>query len=436
MELHDLEMKMKEVIGSVRKGDADAFISEHFSVDFDMDRLKSVDNSSQTAIGLRILEDGYVGNSVINDMSKTAELIANAKQSAKFGDKIEIELPEMTQIPELKLFDPEVLKYTKQQAIELGEKTVKRLKEIDADAKIGVSVSAGKHTSVLLNTSGFHGVFEETSVGFYASMMLVDDEGGILEVGESDSSNRMHLDTQRVYELIEWRYKNALKKTSIKTGYFPIVFAPDATGLFLNSICPAANGKNLHRGVSVFAGKEGERVADTKLTIYDDPFYDDGERTYPFDDEGVVPKRMAIIENGVFCNYIFDLTIAGKMNRESTGHGSRSPSTLPQPSFSNLVFQTGDADFEAMIRSIPYGLYVVNMLGEGMSNVISGDFSVNVELGYLIVNGKVKGRVKDAMISGNAFEMIKSIKAIENKLTKQGNVMAPHILIENVSVAG
>ena len=71
-----------------------------------------------------------------------------------------------------------------------------------------------------------------------------------------------------------------------------------------------------------------------------------------------------------------------------------------------------------------------------MSNVLAGDFSVNIELGYLIEKGKVVGRVKDAMISGNAWELLKDIGPMENKLHPSGSLYAPHTMINRVSVAG
>ena len=42
------------------------------------------------------------------------------------------------------------------------------------------------------------------------------------------------------------------------------------------------------------------------------------------------------------------------------------------------------------------GLIVDQMLGGGSG--ISGDFSINIDLGYRVQNGQVIGRVKDTMV--------------------------------------
>jgi PmbA protein len=109
---------------------------------------------------------------------------------------------------------------------------------------------------------------------------------------------------------------------------------------------------------------------------------------------------------------------------------------MPSPSFSNLVVGTGDSSFDDMISSIKYGLYVCEFLGGGMSNMLAGDFSVNVELGYLIENGRVSGRVKDTMLTGNVYELLKSIDAIESRTHKKGSLYAPHILFRKASITG
>jgi PmbA protein len=85
-----------------------------------------------------------------------------------------------------------------------------------------------------------------------------------------------------------------------------------------------------------------------------------------------------------------------------------------------------------MIRSIDNGIYIVNTLGAGQSNVIAGDLSFTVDLGYRIENGKItagEGRYG----SGNVFDWMNNVIAVENKLKKMGGMDAPHLLIDKVS---
>jgi len=422
--------------GKIGKGDIVATYSETSPIDFDMDRLKSIEDINRFAVGLRLFRNGRVGNSYVNSLDDMEVLIKNAEASSVLGDIIDIDLPAMGNPPALKLYDSKVPAYPREDGVKLGEEMVSTLKSIDRNSKASVSISNSRSVSILCNTSGFSGFYEETRFGVSAGLLLVEDDGSLLHTGDGDSSYSMSVDIESIYRNIEWRYKNALKKVGVKTGYFPVIFAPEALDLILEPIEIAVNSTSLYRGISVLGDKIGCEIAGKNLTISDDPFYPDGSGSYPYDDEGIIPERMGIIENGIFKNFIYDLTNAKRLGKKSTGHARRGVSSLPSPGFSNLVISGGNAPLADMISSIDYGLIVYDFLGQGMSNVIAGDISVNIELGYLIENGAVKGRVKNGMLTGNVYDMMRNIKEIEDKQHKKGDLIAPHILFDKVSVAG
>jgi PmbA protein len=432
----ELESFIRTALKSIEKGDVVASSAESFSIDFDMDQLKSVEDMDHFAIGMRLFENGKIGNSFVNSLSDGEVLLQKAKESASLGEELDFGLPSPWNFQKMDLFYPQTLAFSKEEGLQMGENLLKELKAIDKQAKINVGISRGRQTHYLANTSGFWGSYDSTYLGISANMILVDEDESILSVGDGDSSHSIDIRVKEMVENIEWRYRNALKKTNISSGYYPVLFAPEALGLLLEPIEIAANAKTLYKGISVLSDKLGKEIADSRFSIVDDPFYEKGMDSYPFDDEGVMPEKKPIIENGVFKNFIFDLAMAKKLNTKSTGHGSRGVSSLPAPQFSNLVLSQGNASLEEMIRSMDYGLLVCEFLGGGMSNVVAGDFSVNIELGYLIEKGRVKGRIKDAMISGNVYDVWKRILLMENKLHKNGSLFAPSILFDKISVAG
>ena len=78
-------------------------------------------------------------------------------------------------------------------------------------------------------------------------------------------------------------------------------------------------------------------------------------------------------------------------------------------------------------------------MGLGQSNIINGDFSVNVSLGYKIERGEIVGRVKDAMLAGNAYDALMHISAIGDTpewVSGWGAMKTPPIQIERLSVVG
>jgi PmbA protein len=98
----------------------------------------------------------------------------------------------------------------------------------------------------------------------------------------------------------------------------------------------------------------------------------------------------------------------------------------------NLIVQPGQASFEQLLTQLGDGLMVDQLLGGGAD--ISGDFSVNVELGYRVQNGKITGRVKDTMISGNVYDLLQQIQTIGGDRRWQGSCSTPSLIVDNVSV--
>lgn len=436
MQIQKLKSAVNSIIEKIDNGDVAAVYSESVPVDFEMDKLKSVENINRFSIGLRLFETGRVGNSYINSLDKIDELIANAQSSAELGDESSIELPPMNDFPKLIQYHQEVVDFGKDEIIKIGEEAVKTLKAVDERLKVSVEISKGCSTNLLVNTTGLSAETTETGFSLYISVNFVEDNGGLLDIGDSDSSYDLNIDREVMYEKIEWRFKNAMKKATLDTGNYPVIFTPETMGNLLSPIKIAANSKNLYKGISVLGDKVGQQIANENFSITDDALYKDGLGSYAYDDEGIIPKKLPIIENGIFKNFVYDLTYAQRLNAESNGHAARGIVSLPEPSFSNLILSTGDATLDELIKSVDRGLIVYSVLGGGMSNLIAGDISVNIELGYLIEKGKIVGRVKDMMLAGNVYDFINSIGAMENKLNKRGSLYTPHILIDNVSISG
>ena len=81
-----------------------------------------------------------------------------------------------------------------------------------------------------------------------------------------------------------------------------------------------------------------------------------------------------------------------------------------------------------------YGLIVDQILGG--DGGISGDFSINVELGYLVRNGRVFGRVKDTMVTGNIYDALKQLVKLGGDADWNGSFYTPSLIVEGLSIIG
>jgi len=88
-----------------------------------------------------------------------------------------------------------------------------------------------------------------------------------------------------------------------------------------------------------------------------------------------------------------------------------------------------------LIADMDDGLIVDDLIGVGQGNVISGAFSHPVGLAYRVQRGEVTGRVKDAAVAGNAYDLLKRIGGFGTDGRWLGSRWSPSMRLEGVSVA-
>jgi PmbA protein len=107
----------------------------------------------------------------------------------------------------------------------------------------------------------------------------------------------------------------------------------------------------------------------------------------------------------------------------------------PSPGLTNLIVLPGDKSIKDIISSLDEVLVVDQMMGVGQGNVLSGEFSVNVHLGYLYRRGELIGRVKDTMVAGNAYSALSNILALSRETEWiEGTLNTPYICIPELTV--
>jgi len=72
----------------------------------------------------------------------------------------------------------------------------------------------------------------------------------------------------------------------------------------------------------------------------------------------------------------------------------------------------------------------------GGSAGISGDFSINVDLGYRVKKGKIVGRIKDTMVAGNVYSVLKQLVELGGDSEWNGSFHTPSVIVEGLSVTG
>lgn len=410
--------------------------AESAGVRFQDNRLKAVSGSSSSGVGLRVIHRGRLGFSCTNDPNGVDRLIANALESAGFGQEARFQFPGAAAgASAVKVYDAAAAELPMERAVEMMKGAVARVLERFPEAHCGGGVSREFGRSVLCNSAGLHHEESSTHFAMGVSAFLLRGES-FLWVDEGEDSCRFSADLMRhADKVVEWI---RLSEREVKLGAeeMPVLFTPSALDFLLATFETNTNGKVVQKGASVLAKRLGERVLDPRVTLWDDPLVDYRPGSMAVDDEGVPARRKPIFENGVLKEFIYDLQTAGHQGAQSTGNGVRGYSSAPSPGNANVRLAGGSTPHREILSGLKRGLLIEAALGAGQSNVLAGAFSVNVELGFLVENGEIVGRVKDCMLAGNAFAAFNHIRDLSAETEWHGSAELPYVCFESLSVAG
>jgi PmbA protein len=409
--------------------------SEETPVQFEANRLKRIQGNQSTSVALRIIKQGRVGYATTTDLSDTPRLVANAVGTARFGVQARFKLPAKTSYPEIKVFDPDTESIPIEKMIELGEELIAMVTRHTPDIICEAMVNKDIVSIRLMNSAGGEASYRKSvfSLSIWGSLIRGTD---MLFVGESQSSCNPITTPREVAEVVLQQLELAKNRASAPSKQLPVVFTPrGVVSAIIPSLTMAFNGKIVLEGASPIGNRIGEKVFDPKLSLWDDPTIAYRPNSRPSDDEGVPSQRTPLIEGGRVASFLYDLQTAALAGTKSTGNGNRNGG-LPTPSPTTLTIAPGKTSFDEMVGDIKEGLVIEQLMGAEQGNILGGDFSGNVLLGYKIESGKIVGRVKDTMVSGNIYQVLKEVTAIGSKPEWVGGfVQTPHIYCPRLSVA-
>lgn len=198
----------------------------------------------------------------------------------------------------------------------------------------------------------------------------------------------------------------------VVAGSYPVVLAPIVTGVFAHESFGHKSEADFMLGDETMA-KEwtlGKKVGSDILTIRESGVFT-GSGYVPYDDEGTKATDTYLIKNGVLSGRLHSATTAAALNEELTGNARAINCDFePIVRMTNTFVEAGDSTFEQLISGIKHGYYVYSIKhGSGMST-----FTIAPNISYEIVDGKLAGPVKIAVLTGNVFETLGLIDGVGN----------------------
>jgi len=415
---------------------------ERTAIAFEAGRLKTAGVTAESGINLRLLARGRVG--VAGTTAATpdvAALVDRARASAELGERLDLTFPPTSPLPHVPTFFDRAANASLDQLVQMGRRLVERLSR--DGCQVNVAVEREVAETAVGNTAGARGGYQATGVAVTADLLRIAGDD-VLMVYDQYAAADLPSDTDldALASSIETRLEPALTVVQPPEGALPVVFTPAGLAAVLLPLEHALSGKTVLQGTSPLADKVGEAAFDPRLSVTDDALVPGRPRSRPLDDECVASRTTCLVERGVVRRFAYDLETAARAGTRSTGHGRRGIFGKPRIAYTNLIVGSEELGVGrqgvlggGLLADIADGLLVDDLIGVGQGNVIGGAFSHPVALAYRVRRGEVTGRVKDAAVAGNAYDLLKRIGGFGADGRWLGSRWSPSLLLEGVSVA-
>jgi PmbA protein len=345
------------------------------------------------------------------------------------------------------LADPALLAKTVRD-LDLYDSTVVSAEQLKADALAaeeaalavpgvtnsgGSGASAGLGGMVLATSHGFLGHYVGTR--FSRSASVIAGEGTGME-RDYDFSSRQHFADLDAPDAIGRsageRAVRRLNARKAKTGPVDVVFDPRVSRGIASHLAGAINGASVARKTSFLRDMMGKQVANSIITIIDEPLRRRGPASRPFDGEGIEGEKLVMVDKGILNHWFLSTSAAKELGLQTNGRGARSGSSV-SPTSTNLSIEPGDRSPEDLIKSLKSGFYVTEVFGQGV-NMITGEYSRGAS-GFWIENGELAYPVSEVTIASNLRDMFLNMVPASD-IDRNFGTAAPTLLIEGMTLAG
>jgi PmbA protein len=373
-------------------------------------------SAQSEGVGIRVVRDGRIGFAYAGTLEPdaVAEVLAEARDNVTFGTPDEwagLAEPDGVPVVEQDLWRDELLAMPTADKIALA-KELERL-TLAADSRVrvdeadyaDVQAEGAVATSTGIATSG-----RET--GAYLSVSTLADDGDVTHTGFGFTVGRSpaDFDPEKAAREAAERATRLLGATKPSTGKVTVVLDPFVSAQLIGIIGSTLNGEAVLKGRSIFAGRVGEDVAATNLTLIDDPTNPLAYTASEIDGEGLATRRNVLIEGGVLQKFVQSSYSARRSGAAPTGNATRGGfKSTPGCGCLALSLVPGTRSQAELIADVDEGVLIqmVQGLHSGV-NPVSGDFSTGAS-GLMIRGGQLAEPVREFTIASTLQRMLKDV---------------------------
>jgi PmbA protein len=393
----------------------------------------------RSGIGLRVIRSKGLGFASVNSLDK-GRLKDMADRAIALASKAppdpNNQLPDPGPVRRVEgIYDKESESLTPEDVLEYATGMLRAAKEYDPRVTVDSGTfDASVGERAIFTSRGTEGSERSSTFTYYMLAFARDGQ----DVGSFDY---LFEGTHRVREIaaeemglrLGERVVASLGARRSKTFKGTVVMNPyTVQPLVADLLASALDANNVQKGMSRLAGKLEAEIATPLLTIRDDGLLPGGLGSGAFDREGVPHKPLMLVERGRLLGYLYNAYTAAREGRRTTGHASGDQRNVPTIGPTNFILEPGHTSKEDLIGEVDSGILITRF--SGWPQAVSGDFSGAVKGGFLIERGEIVHPVKETLIAGNIFELLKSLSGVSRELENVFNYRLPYLRFDGVSI--
>lgn len=456
----DLIKKALDTALSTGADFAEVFVEESFNngVSLVDSKVDSVSSAVISGLGIRVYSGLRSASASTSDLGEDAVIAAARNVAAIIGDGKRSADPFTlterinTNIHRIEIVPSSVSSRDKAQLVRnmcLSAKSYSPLISqvtgtfLDVDRRILVANSEGLLT-------------EDRQIRCRMACSAVASKGGESQTGFCGPGRRMGMEMLEKVITPEEIGREAARQAVvnieadyIESGVYPVAIENGFGGVIFHESCGhSLEATRVAYGLSEFAGKKGQQIANEKVTAVDDGTIANAWGSINIDDEGTPSQKNILIENGILKRYMVDRFNGRRMGEPSSGSARRQNyQYTPTSRMTNTYIAAGNDEDEDIIASMDDGLYCAKM-GGGSVNPTTGEFNFAVTEAYRVKDGKIGKAVRGASLIGKGSRILMDIDMVgKHMLTGQGmcgsssgsvptDVGQPLIRVKSITVGG
>ena len=279
--------------------------------------------------------------------------------------------------------------------------------------------SSGEWFEGIFNSRGLSRWHTQTSAEVSITMLAEDSSGW----QKANSPNVANLDPLGLAEIAAQKAVDSAHPKEVPAGKYTVILEPAAVLDIVGFMFWDYSGMAIFDQRSFLTGRIGTQLFGDNITIVDDVEHPQ-QAGSPFDGEGVLRKKIPLVENGVVKRVVYARGTAERMKKseykdavgpiEATGHGFSLPNEMGEMPLNIVITPVGATQsVDQMIASTELGILVTRLWYirevEPFEKMLTG---MTRDGTFYVENGKVQGGVRNFRFNESLIHMLSNVEAM------------------------